>query len=284
MRRLFVGLCAAAVIAAAIAWPAPGTATTPASSLATATPPPQIIRVVSRPMCSQLREHVLPAIGMLLQNDALIAKSPPIFKDYVATAFTSDPGTHGAYDTTNYDSPGRTMALQHMEKLVSPLAQNVIAIQTILQNSSLAQPSGDAESDARLKQVRDDLLKALAMQSVSLDLINGFVTTQQLGDMQHAGLEYLNQIQTPEESSQKLAAMATPTANPAFQDPNAPGLPANPYSLDLTQVPGLQVGYNPVTAIEQGLQWVRGETNHREDAVSQSVSQIAAECRAQGNP
>ncbi len=229
-------------------------------------------------MCTQLHDHIMPAIAMLLQNDGTIAKSPPIFKDYMTTAFTGDPTQPNAYDKTNYDDPGRTMALQHMEQLVGPLAQNVIAVQKILETSSLKQTTGEKEDDAALAKIREELLKTLAMQSVSLDLINGFVTTQQLGDMQHAGTEYLSAIQDPGESAAKESSLATPTANPAFQEPDQPGLPPNPYTMDLSDVPGLQLGYNRVSVVVDALQWVRGETSNREDAVAKSASRIAAIC------
>lgn len=249
-----------------------------------ATPPPQIYRVSTRPLCAQLKNHIMPAVGMMLENDRTVGKAPPIFKDYVTTAYISDPGKPGAYDTTNYDSPGRTMALQHMEMLVTPLAQNVLAVQKILQQSSLAQPSGYEEDDKELQQIRVEMLKVLAMQSVSLDLINGFVTTQQLGDMQHAGEEYINSIEQPDESKQHVDALATPTANPAFQDVDQPGLPQNPYFMDLANVPGLQVGYNKVSVVADGLQWVQGETTSRENAVASSISRIASICSGKPLP
>ena len=249
-----------------------------------ATPPPQIYRVVTRPMCAELHKHIMPAIAMILENDRTIAKSPPIFKNYMTTAFVSDPRSPSATDKTNYDAPGRTMALQHMEQLVTPLAQNVIAIQKILGSSSLAQPTGVKDDDEKIAQARQTLLAAVAAQSASLDLINGFVVTQQLGDIQHAGEEYLSQIQTPEESSKHLAALATPTPNPAFQD-ELPGLrQSNPYAIDPAAIPGLQLGYNPVSSIVGGLAWVQGETQKREDAVSDAVKTIAAGCDQPSSP
>jgi hypothetical protein len=240
------------------------------------TPPPQIYEIVTRPMCHELKEHILPAIGLVLQSDRVIAKSPPIFKDYILTALRPDPANKTGFDTTDYDSPGRAMALRRMGNLVTPLAQNVIALQKILENTSFNQPNPSmSAADAQaLAQIRDQLEKTLALQSASLDLINGFVTTQQLGDIQHVGDEYLGAI----NGTGLTENFSGPTPNP-FQDPDAPGLPANPHVLEPGALPGLAVGYNPVTLVAKALDWVRGQTTARENDVADSLNKIGNSCR-----
>lgn len=211
---------------------------------------------------------------MLLQNDQSIAKSPPIFEDYLRDAFmNSDPKS--PYDSTNFSSPGRDMALQHMEQLVPKLAQNVIAIQKIVENSTLANSTGNPEDDKRLKAIRDQLLKAQALQSASLDLINGFVATEQLGDIQHAGQEFLAGIQN--EDTQTKQAPQYPGFS-TEQDPNSPGLPQNPYAIDVAAMPGLSIGYNPVSRIVTVLQSVRTQTAARENELASSVAAVANAC------
>ena len=76
-----------------------------ASTSPTATPPPQIYHIVTRPLCSELHERIAPAIGMMLQNDKTIAKSPDIFKEY---NFAMGYGSQGSQD----------MAVMRMENLV----------------------------------------------------------------------------------------------------------------------------------------------------------------------
>lgn len=240
------------------------------------TKPPQIYYVVTRPICAQLQHTITPAIGMLLQDDQDIAKSPPIFNDYLRNAFLSS-DAKSAYDTTNYDSAGRDMALQRMEQLVPSLAQNVIGVQKLVE--SLSKPTGDPADDARLQKIRDELLKTVAMQSVSLDLINGFVQTQQLGDIQHAGEEFLSSI-----TATGATGVTTPPPNAldpysaSMQDPNAPGLPANPYNVDVAAMPGLSVGYNPVSRVVSVLQSVREDTATREKDLANSVGAVATLC------
>lgn len=240
------------------------------------TKPPQIYYVITRPICAQLQHTVAPAIGMLLQDDQDIAKSPPIFKDYLSNAFlSSDPKS--AYDTTNYGSAGRDMALQRMEQLVPSLAQNVIGVQKLAE--ALSKPTGDPQDDARLQKIHEELLKTIAMQSVSLDLINGFVQTQQLGDIQHAGEEFLSSINATESTGD-----STPPPNAlhpysaTMQDPNAPGLPANPYNVDVAAMPGLSIGYNPVSRVVSVLQSVREDTAAREKDLANSVGAVATLC------
>jgi hypothetical protein len=245
---------------------------TPAPS-GTTQGPPQIYRVYVRPACAELNQHVLPMVAMVLQDDKNIAKSPAIFDNYIATALKS--GSHSsAFDVTDYDSPGRTMALQNMERLVPSLATNVIAIQKMLENTSFAQSSGSASDDVVLKTLREQLHGVLAMQRVSLDLINGFVTTQQLGDMQHAGEEYLSSI-----DGTGLTSTPDPeTSQPNFQDPNAPGLAPNPHDIEPGQIPGLMIGYNPVRDVANAVKWVQNQTSKREGGVATSLDQLAASC------
>ena len=69
VRAAYTVILAVFAVAATPATPAP-------------TPPPQIYRVVTRPLCSELHDHIAPAIGMMLQNDTSIKKSPALFKQY----------------------------------------------------------------------------------------------------------------------------------------------------------------------------------------------------------
>ena len=93
------------------------------------------------------------------------------------------------------------MALLALENLVRPIANNVIAIQTILSNPQLTTPTGREDDDKRLADMRAKLLKTLAAQNASLDIISGFVDTQQMADLQHAGQEYINEVNQPETAN-----------------------------------------------------------------------------------
>jgi hypothetical protein len=250
------------------------------SAQATPTPPPEIYHVVTTAFCARLHDRVRPAVGMILENDQTIVKSEPLFKKYARGAFSAqDPaeGTHSESggpppDSIYAQSSETSMALQQMSYLVSPVAQNLIAAQKLL-GDELTKPTGNPADDAKLAQIKDQLLETIAFQSASLDLINGFVTTQQMGELQHAGEEYIAAISGNDLSKQPIQQSPGP-----LQDPNAPGLPQNPYNVDLLAIPGLAVGYNPLTRIVGGLQWVQSETTKRENAAATSITAALKEC------
>jgi hypothetical protein len=255
-----------------------------ASSAATAasTPPPTIYRVVTTALCARLHERVRPSVAMILQNDTRIAKGSPLFKKYQRGALTAqDPanprfgtGAPASSDSIYNHSPETDMALQQMSYLVIPTAKNLIAAQTLLDDPKLLQPTGSASDDATLQKIRNQLLETIAFQSASLDLINGFVETQRLGELQHAGDEYIASISQPETPNTPVIKN---TPNP-WQDPNTPGLSPNPYNFDPAQIPGLSVGYNPLSRIVDGLSWLQEETQKREDIAAKTISTALAQC------
>jgi hypothetical protein len=255
-----------------------GTAATLAS-----TPPPVIYRAVTTALCARLHERVRPSVAMILQNDTRIAKGPPLFKKYQRGALTAqDPanpmfgtGAPPSSDSIYNHSPETDMAMQQMSYLVIPTARNLIAAQTILDDPKLLQPTGNPADDAMLQKIRNQLLETIAFQSASLDLINGFVETQRLGELQHAGEEYIASISHPETPG--LSPIIKLTPNP-WQDPNTPGLSPNPYNFDPATIPGLSVGYNPLRRIMDGLEWLRAETQKREDTAAKTITQALAQC------
>jgi hypothetical protein len=248
---------------------------------ATPTPPPQIYHVVTRPLCAELHDKIAPAIGMMLQNDATIKKGPPLFKEYNdAALYGSDAGAPGESDPVAGDPSGtsntsQNLALLGLENLIRPLANNVIAIQTLLDSPELMHGTGRTEDDAKLQPIREQLLKALAAQSASLDIISGFVDTQQMADLQHAGQGYIDSMAKPDTSN----TISTPgPVNPLESNPNYAGLPPNPYSVDLATIPGLALGYNPVTRLIDGLHWTIDQTAARENDAAKSIMSSASLC------
>jgi len=247
---------------------------------ASSTPPPQIYHVVTTALCARIHERVRPAVAMILQNDQTISKSPPLFDKYARGAMTAlgadAPNANGdpsSGDSIYNQSPETSMALQQMSYLVLPIARNIIAAQTLLDDAKLVEGTGSAADDQKIAQIKRQLLETIAYQSASLDLINGFVQTLQMGELQHVGTEYLGAIQGGNTSTQMIQA----TPNP-WQDTNAPGLKPNPYAFDVTTVPGLAVGYNPISKILDGLTWVRAETGKREDLAGKSIAAALSQC------
>ncbi len=285
MRQALSTAAIAAALLLAIAPSLPSQAAGAPVPAATATPPPQIIRVLSRPVCSELHQHIAPAVGMMLQNDTEIKKSPELFSRYNTASLYGggDPGNAGASGpgsaSTNGDAsdelsnPSQRIALLGLENLVGPIANNIIAIQKLLDSPALTQGTGNPQDDRQLQETRAKLLKALAVQSASLDIINGFVDTTNMGDLQHAGQSTINAMNQPDKS-----VPGTPSPDPLTQNPNQAGLPANPYVIDLANVPGMTLGANPVTRLTEALHWTITETATRENAAATAIMQLKAAC------
>jgi hypothetical protein len=246
--------------------------------MATATPPPQIYHIVTRPICAQLHQRIAPAIGMMLENDTIIKKGPALFQKYNDAALYGDdppPSRRNPVgDPSGVSNPAQNMALQGMENLIRPIANNIIAIQTTLDSPELRNGTGRPDDDQRLHEIRDKLLKALAAQNASLDIISGFVDTQQMADLQHAGEAYISSISSPDTNH----AIASPSPVNPFPNNAYAGLPPNPYTIDLATVPGLTLGYNPVTRLIGALQWTMDAAATRENDAAKAVMSSATLC------
>ena len=250
--------------------------------MATATPPPTIYHIVTRPICAQLHQRIAPAIGMMLQNDTMIKKGPALFAKYnEAALYGNDPAATSSHhdpvagDPGGVSNPAQNMALQGMENLIRPIANNIIAIQTTLDSPELRNGTGRPDDDKRLHEIRDKLLQALAAQNASLDIISGFVDTQQMADLQHAGEAYISSISSPDINR----TPASPSPVNPFQGNTAyAGLPPNPYTIDLATIPGLTLGYNPVTRLLDALRWTMDAAATRENDAAKAVMSSATLC------
>lgn len=275
MRNHLIGALAGAALLGVPSFAGAAPRPTPASSA-----PPQIIQVYTRHVCSLLDKTIKPAIGMVLQNDKTIAKSPKIFSDY---NFAMGFGSQGSQD----------MAVMHMENLVSPLVDNILAAQKLLNDQSLFPTVARTDDDRRALRLRDETLRTLASQEAALDIINGFVATQQLSEMQHEGMGYIHSISQPDvknaatesdPQSKSVLAGLTQSQTPGENGDTAStlenaGLAPNPYELDLTRIPGLTLGYNPVTHLRDGIAWTQGNTKSEEDLLSKEVFETLRSCR-----
>lgn len=240
---------------------------------------PEIYHTVSRPLCSALGTKFRPAIAMLIQNDATIAKSPPLFKDYIQlTAAGSD--------------AGQNMAVMHLENLVQPLVQNTLAIQKMLDDPSIFPDKPQSAEDQQLVRLKDETLKALANQQASIDIINGFVDTQQLAQMQHEGMGYLASLTNNGQPGQNQKLLTDLVG--ATPDPTKPqlydnlalqaGLPPNQYEIDPSTIPGLALGYNPVGKLKEGVEWTQEQNKKDEAPLANAIIATSKYCSGQPVP
>jgi hypothetical protein len=293
MDSMYRVLSAAAIAMLVAIAPAPLAALASPAPAPSQTPPPTIYHIVTRPLCNELHKQIAPAIGMMLQNDQQIGKSPPLFKRYnlatldgVDNSASNSNGASGGVTMTGGAAddpmnPEQNMALLGMENLISPIANNIIAVQKVLDSPELTKSTGNPQDDRHLQEIRAKLLQALATQSAALDIISGFVDTQQLADIQHSGQEYISAMSQQDIASGHGTA-STPAPFPGTYDPNQAGLPPNPYSINLASIPGLTLGYNPVTRLLDALHWTIDQTQKRESVAAKAVLQSAALCSQGG--
>jgi len=96
-----------------------------------------------------------------------------------------------------------------------------------------------------------------------------------MANLQHAGEAYIGELNQPETQG---ATSSTPAPDPLTYNPNFAGLPPNPYTIDLAAVPGLTLGYNPVTRLIEALRWTIDQTAGRENDAATTVMSSAALC------
>jgi hypothetical protein len=227
------------VLAAALATPAPP-----------ATPPKTIIHERVSPLCTGLRQNIGPAIGKLLQNDATIAQSRPLLRGYVKAAATN--------------SAAKDLQVSRIERLISPLVKNTAAIEKLLADPYVFPRAAVSESDRQLLQIRGYLQQVVAQQKNALDVISGFVQTEQLGQLQQEGSDiYQKIVATREipaaqggsgpESAQAAGAAPTPPPSEVLNAGvrNTPQQQADPALQDT----GLVLGHNPLDVFD----WAIGQ-------------------------
>jgi hypothetical protein len=143
---------------------------TVAASPAPSPAPPEPLKVIgsvrSTPFCTALRETIGPAIAGVLSNDDLIASSKPAF----ATLY---------HDDVLARSEARAhLDLNRLESLITPIVANVKRVDALLASKP---------ADPKLQAMRDNLQAVLAQQKESLNVISGFIATEQLGELQLGG-------------------------------------------------------------------------------------------------
>ncbi len=264
-----VGLCASLAVGGA----AKGTAVAPASPPPSDLKLPVIIHVIARPLCSGLHKAVGPAIGLMLQNNAIIAKSQPLFDDYVRYNVEGKAGT-----------TARQLAQVRMEYLVGPLVKNTQKIDALLADRNIFNNRMGVDSK-KLAAIKAGLLRSLQVQKTAIDLINGFVSTRQLANMQHAGFEYIGSI----NGGKELAGnpLATPTPDPRLYNENYAGLAPGSYghsAVNLDNLPGLSIGYNPIRAVADAMRRERSTMVQRQNAIAPQVIAAARECSTTVTP
>lgn len=265
--RLTAALTLTALTALAASPGAAATAPAPAPS-----PLKTITHIHSSPLCTGLRRAIGPAIGKVLQNDGYIARSRPMFQDYVQNSALGS-------------KAGVDMDVMHMEGLISPLVQNTQAIERYL-NDPILKRRATSDSDKQLLEMRAHLLAILQQQKNALDLISGFVDTQQMGELQASGHEYDKALNGAEQGTrtQQASANATPGAAPTAP-PNSllnAGLPTSPSdsrNIDPRYTNSdSTIGYNPLKVFDQQVGVYQQAIGVSENAAAKAVIKAVPQC------
>lgn len=263
--RLCTVFALGALVALAVSPAAAVTARKPKPS-PTASPLKTISHVRTSPLCSGLRRVIGPAIGKVLQNDKLIDSSKPFFHDYVRSSATGL--SQGSTD----------LAVAHLEGLVGPLVKNTEAIDKLLNDPYAFPKTAYSDDDQKLLQMRKQLRAVNEQQKKALDLISGFVDTQQLGELRAAGNDFQSALSSNPNNGGAVGA--TPTPPPAGilnagvgNTSNDPG-----RSVDPRLQPSTSVFANPLSAFERAMSEYQQDIQSSEQVAAKSVMEAVPLC------
>jgi len=170
-------------------------------STATPTPPPlkEITHVRSSALCGSLKRTILPVVGHELQIDKYIATSRPLFNDLTQKR------------RMNAGKGAEDLDVMRLEGLIRPLNDNIAEAKKLLDDPKAFPKHANSQQDKDLLAIRDSLRQSVARQENVLDMISGFVDTQQMGELQAAGHDYDAAISGSDTAK---AANPQPTATP----------------------------------------------------------------------
>lgn len=251
-------------LAVALAMPAPA-----------ATPLRTITHVHVSPLCTGLRRNIGPAIGKVLQSDHYIAQSRPLFRNYVQAESTG--------------SASKDLTVSRLETLIRPLVQNSDAIEKLLNDPYVFPRVAISDSDRQLLEMRAQLQQIDAQQKNALDVISGFVSTQQLGELQTEGMDLLKRIAAPSDIAQGAPKGVAQRPESAQQGGDAPSPPpSDVLSAGITdraqqndprfQNTGNVLGQNPLNGFELAVAEYQQELQHSEGRAAQQVMQAVRSC------
>lgn len=237
-----------------------------------ATPPKTIIQIHVSPLCTGLRQNIGPAIGKVLQNDKTIADSRPLLRGY-AKAVASG-------------SIAKDLQMSRLERSITPLVKNTAAIEKLLNDPFIFPKVAVTDADRQLLQIRANLQQVVAQQKAALDVLSGFIDTEQLGQLQLAGKEYQNLTASHEmtnvqgsagaQNARQIAPTPPPSGilNAGVQ--NTPGQTADPR----LQETGNTVGHNPLDVFDQAIAQYQAQLQTSEGQAADLVVKALPLCGA----
>jgi len=247
-------------------------AASPAAAVSAPKPAPTPLKTITHmhvsPMCTALGKVIGPAIAKVLQNDKYIANSKPLFHDFTQASAT---GQNGA---------AKDMAVERLETLIGPLVKNTQAIDKLLSDPYAFPKVAYSDDDQKLLQMREQLRAVNEQQKKALDVISGFVDTQQLGELQAAGHEYDAALRAKPTNAGQTPNPA-PTAPPAdvlnagvSNDKNDPARAIDPTYKNT----GSLVGANPLNVFENAISSYQQDIAGSEQDAAKTVVSAVPRC------
>lgn len=237
-----------------------------------ATPPKTIIQIHVSPLCTGLRQNIGPAIGKVLQNDKTIAESRPLLRGYGKAVASG--------------SIAKDLQMSRLERTITPLVKNTAAIEKLLNDPFVFPKVAVTDADRQLLQIRANLQQVVAQQKAALDVLSGFIDTEQLGQLQLAGKEYQNLTASHEmtnvqgsagaQSARQIAPTPPPSGVLNAGVPNTPGQAADPR----LQETGNVVGHNPLDVFDQAIAQYQAQLQASEGQAADLVVKALPLCGA----
>jgi hypothetical protein len=226
---------------------------------------PEIGRVRSKGFCTTVRDNVAPSLLGVLKTDELIGAGHRAFAKMADDAMRAPQ----AVDIDRI----------YLDKVVSAMAHNLRVIDTLLADKTRF-PDATTDDDRFAQLVRAQLAAVSAEQKRALDLINGTVQTDRLGQMRA-------EIDTGmQDSLAQNQAQSPTTTDPRTSFLDSAGLP------DMAPVPVLSqrallttsntVGHRPYDRATAVLEHQQAQIAHAETVAAPTITAAAYAC--QGAP
>jgi len=234
-------------------------------------------------MCRVLKTNIGPAIARILQNDKEVVKAPPLLDRYNlllgAGSSLASEGAQGQRQIGGQGNQGALdLTLERMERLADRMADNLVTAETLLNDPAMLRKMADTNDESQLTAIRERLERVLAEQRFAMNVVGGFVDTQQLHELQYQGFGYIPAVTSSNEIKHPNGM---PTPPPMLFDQKLQaGLPPNPYAIDPSMIPGLTVGYNPIKNLIGALRWTQARESQDEARAAKSVMQAVRSCSA----
>jgi len=245
----------------ALATPAPAPKPTPTNPFnLIPIPAPSMLPVIgttrSKPVCTAIRRAVAPAVAAAMKNDQTFGTLRKTVFDYVVR--DSD--------------EARDMHLMQMDRTVDTMVKDVQALEDAIKSSALDVPSTAKPEDGKtLRDLRAGLAGILAAEKTQLNVMSGFVETEQM--------RRFGQLSESEQNLQRAnnpnitnpgGGLITPAPMGAFLRDSQ-----DQFDLRHHAPNGLHDGH----LLDHDLGEVTAMTNRYEDAASRVIIPAANSCK-----